>query len=148
MQRSLPVWADMTPRPHKVEQLPWTHRWRPGNTTRHAPWQMKSLKLLAIAGGCCQHHDMRAFFLYGINLTQGGWHASHASACVLIPWWSFSNPFSNPFSNHFWLPWWRPRENHLGAAEISNVPANAGVAWEELAPPTDSPDGCFGDSAN
>ena len=29
-----------------------------------------------------------------------------------------------------------------------NVPAHAGVAWEELAPPTDSPDGCFGDSAN
>ena len=115
---------------------------------RHAPWQMKSLKLLAIAGGCCQHHGMRAFFLHGINLTQGGWHASHASACVLIPWWSFSNPFSNPFSYHFWLPWWRPRENHLGAAEISNVPANAGVAWEELAPPTDSPDGCFGDSAS
>eukprot|EP00434_Breviolum_minutum_P006787 symbB.v1.2.005990.t1/scaffold276.1/size251734/12 len=35
-------------------------------------------------------------------------------------------------------------ENHLRAAEISNVSANAGVLWEEIAPPTDSPDGCFG----
>ena len=55
------LWADVTPRPLKVEQLPWTHRWRPGNTTRHATWQKKSLKLLVIAGGC-QHHDMRRFF--------------------------------------------------------------------------------------
>lgn len=35
-------------------------------------------------------------------------------------------------------------ENHLRAAQISNVSADAGVAWEELAPPTGSPDGCFG----